>query len=78
MPVFLILCFANPCVSRRLFIFPLALKWSISATLPFPSPRIAVVHEENLALKMGRACTHVGENEEGKAEKSRMLSLLSC
>lgn len=48
---------------------------SLSSFPAFPS---AVVCEESLALEMGRASTHAGENKEGKAERIVMLSLLSC
>lgn len=42
-----------------------------------PPPRPAVVREESRALELCRARSHFGENEEGKAGRSRMLSLQS-
>lgn len=85
MPGFLILLSPDPCVSRCLFTFLLFLKWRNSIVLPFPSttlpapppPRPAVVREESRALELCRARSHFGENEEGKAGRSRMLSLQS-
>lgn len=45
---------------------------------PGPPPLPAAAPEESPALEACRARAHFGENEEGKAERSRMLSLLSC